>query len=127
MEQPAELEIILQHIGHADDRVLRHVEGQFDAGRRHARPARAEENRRRWRIEDGRWNFFAQRGNQFRREQIPARLTGDEHEGFWFQRLRGDLLAAIRMASRSLYCPVERSPSISMPTSLWTSFLDSWN
>jgi hypothetical protein len=25
-----------------------------------------------------------QRGNQFRREQIPARLTGNEHEGFWF-------------------------------------------
>jgi len=35
-------------------------------------------------MEDG--GLLAQRGNQFRREQIPARLTGDEHEGFRFQR-----------------------------------------
>jgi hypothetical protein len=25
-----------------------------------------------------------QRGNQFRREQIPACPAGNEHEGFWF-------------------------------------------
>jgi len=28
-----------------------------------------------------------QRGNQFRRAQIPARLAGDEHERFWFHRI----------------------------------------
>jgi len=84
MEQPPELEIIYQHIGHANDRVLCHVKSQFDPGRRHARSARAIE------LRDA--PVFAslrrgkQRGNQFRREQIPARLTGDEHEGFWFHK-----------------------------------------
>jgi hypothetical protein len=31
-------------------------------------------------MDGGGWKFLAQRGNKFRREQISARLTGDEHE-----------------------------------------------
>src|SRR5271154_4090676 len=76
VEQPPELEIIFQHIGNADDRMLRQVKRQFDSGGGHLRAARAEECCVR--------QFAVQRGNQFRREQISARLTSDEHEGFWF-------------------------------------------
>ena len=43
VEQPPELEIIFQHIGNADDRVLRQVKGQLDSGGGHLRAARAEE------------------------------------------------------------------------------------
>src|ERR1017187_1685251 len=73
---------IFQHVRDANDRMLCQVEGQFHAGGGHLRAARAEENGRRWRTENG--GLLAQRGHQFRREQIPARLPGDEHEVFWF-------------------------------------------
>ena len=74
IEQPPEFEIFFQHIRNADDRVLGQVKRQVDSGGGHLRSARADEFRIR--------QLAAQRDNQFRREQVAARLTGDEHEGF---------------------------------------------
>ena len=85
VEQPPEYKIFFQNIRDADDRVLRQVERLFHAGGGHLGPACAEENRRGWRLAAG--SLLAQRGNEFRRKQISARLAGDEHEGFRFHGL----------------------------------------
>ena len=84
VEQPLEFQNIFQHIGNANDRMLRHIKRQFHANGGHLRAARAEEDGRGWRIGEGGWQLPAQGGHKFRREQIAARLTGDEHESFWF-------------------------------------------
>ena len=114
IEQPPELEIIFQHVGNADDRVLRQVKGQFHSGVGHFWPP-APKNCGRARLASLRRG--KQRGNQFRREQIPARLAGDEHERFRFHgRIsatewrtivahganRGDRVAEMQTASTSM-------------------------
>src|SRR5258708_8528744 len=91
VEQPPELDVFLERLPQADDRVLRQVESQFDSGRGHARSACAEESWcearvQRLRIRGGPSLEFGdrrpQRCHQFRREQIPAGLPGDEHNVF---------------------------------------------
>src|SRR5258708_25889256 len=82
VEQPPELDVFLERLPQADDRVLRQVESQFDSGRGHARSARAEEFWRearvqRLRIRGGPSLDFGerrpQRCHQFRRVASPAR------------------------------------------------------
>ncbi len=76
VEETSEFEIVFEDIGDAGDSVLGEVEGQINSCRCHFRPARSEKFCVR--------QFFAQGGNQFRGEQITARLASDEHESFGF-------------------------------------------
>jgi hypothetical protein len=41
-----------------------------------------------------------QRSNQFRREQITTRLTGNEHKGFWLHRLISTQRSKVAKAQR---------------------------
>ena len=76
----------------ADDRVIGHVKRQVYPGCCHVRSAGAEKTRLQTGVERlvvrGRnrgqlGELCTNRLNQFRREQIPARLPSDQHEGLW--------------------------------------------
>ena len=95
VEQPAELEIVLQHLRQANHRMRGHVEGQVHSRSGHVRAARAEEarlqagvqrlvirRRNRFRLRE----LLAQGAHEFRRQHVPAGLARDQHEALWVSR-----------------------------------------